>query len=97
MEVRKPLSRVFTLHYYTLGYVTLESKHGPCGLIAGTSVGLGAAFTEEVAKKKLNLVLIARRSEPLLKLEKELTTHYGIEVRTVQLDLASLKPCEITA
>ena len=66
-----------------------RDKYGPWGLIAGASIGLGAAFAEEVAKRKLNLVLIARRSEPLQKLEKELRTHYDIEVRTVQLDLAS--------
>ena len=66
-----------------------KDKYGPWGLIAGASIGLGAAFADEVAKRKLNLVLIARRSEPLQKLEKELRTHYDIEVRTVQLDLAS--------
>jgi short-subunit dehydrogenase len=34
-----------------------RGKYGPWGLIAGASVGLGAAFAEEVAKSKLNLVL----------------------------------------
>ena len=52
--------------------VNFSDKYGPWGLIAGASVGLGAAFSEELAKRKLNLVLIARRSEPLKKLENKL-------------------------
>ena len=65
-----------------------KDKYGPWGLIAGASIGLGAAFAEEVAKRKLNLVLIARRSEPLKELENELKSRYGVDIRTVQLDLA---------
>ncbi len=66
-----------------------SDKYGPWGLVAGASVGLGAAFAEELAKRKLNLVLIARRSEPLKELEKELKSRYGVDIRKVQLDLAS--------
>lgn len=66
-----------------------KGKYGPWGLVAGASVGLGAAFAEELASKGLNLVLVARRSEPLAKLKSELEGRYGVEVRTVQQDLAS--------
>jgi len=66
-----------------------RDKYGPWGLIAGASVGLGAAFAEELASRRLNLVLIARRSEPLKKLENELKSRYGINISAVQLDLAS--------
>ena len=66
-----------------------SDKYGPWGLVAGASVGLGAAFAEELAKRKLNLVLIARRSEPLKELENELKSRYGVDIRKVQLDLAS--------
>jgi len=69
--------------------VNFSDKYGPWGLVAGASVGLGAAFAEELAKKRLNLVLIARRNEPLKKLANELKSRYDVDVRTVELDLAS--------
>jgi short-subunit dehydrogenase len=69
--------------------VDFKDKYGPWGLVAGASVGLGAAFADELAARGLNLVLIARRSEPLKKLEDELKSRYGVDIRTVQLDLAS--------
>jgi len=68
---------------------SFSDKYGPWGLIAGASVGLGAAFAEELARRRLNLVLIARRSEPLKKLENDLKSRYGIDIRAAQLDLAS--------
>jgi hypothetical protein len=66
-----------------------KNKYGPWGLVAGASEGLGAAFAEELAKRGLNLVLIARRSEPLKRLESELKSKYSIDIRAVQQDLAS--------
>ena len=68
---------------------TFKDKYGPWGLVAGASVGLGAAFAEELASRGLNLVLIARRMEPLKKLQEELQGRYGVDVRPVQQDLAS--------
>jgi short-subunit dehydrogenase len=64
-------------------------KYGPWALIAGASVGLGAAFATELAEKGLNIVVIARKAEPLQSLAAELTSKYGIEVRTISTDLAS--------
>jgi short-subunit dehydrogenase len=42
-----------------------KSKYGPWAIVAGASEGLGAAFAEELAKRGLNLILIARRLEKL--------------------------------
>lgn len=47
-------------------------KYGPWALVAGASEGLGAAYAEALAKRGLNLVLIARRSEKLEHLSNEL-------------------------
>ena len=38
-----------------------RAKYGPWAVVAGASEGLGAAFAESLARRKLNLVLIARR------------------------------------
>jgi short-subunit dehydrogenase len=68
---------------------TFQAKYGPWAVIAGASVGLGAEFARQLAAKGLNLVLVARRVGPLEERARVLTETYGIEVRTVPLDLAS--------
>jgi len=49
-------------------------RYGPWALVAGASEGLGAAFASELARRGLNLVLIARRSGPLEALAASLPT-----------------------
>ncbi len=66
-----------------------KARYGPWALIAGASVGLGAAFASALAEKGLNLVLIARRPGPLESTSAELKERYGIAVKTVCMDLAA--------
>jgi short-subunit dehydrogenase len=56
--------------------------------VAGGSEGLGAAFAGALAARGLNLLLLARREEPLARLAAELRARHGVEVRTAALDLA---------
>ncbi|MCX6224725.1 MAG: SDR family NAD(P)-dependent oxidoreductase, partial [Bacteroidia bacterium] len=65
-----------------------KSKYGPWALVAGASEGLGAAFAEALAKRGLNLVLIARRLEKLEVLSNNLRNKYQIEIKYHALDLA---------
>jgi len=69
--------------------MNFNEKYGPWALIAGASEGIGAAYARQIAKKGLNLVLIARRREPLSALAQEITHTYAVDVRTVALDLGS--------
>jgi len=66
-----------------------RSKYGPWAVVAGASVGLGAAFARQLAEKGLNVVLIARRVGPLEERAKALTNAYDVEVRAVPLDLGA--------
>ncbi len=68
--------------------VDFHSRYGPWALVAGASEGLGAEYARQLAAKKLNLVLIARRQELLDALGAQLTGEYGVQVRTLPLDLA---------
>jgi short-subunit dehydrogenase len=69
-------------------------KYGPWALIVGGSEGIGAAFARRLAAKKLNVVLIARKTQPLEELASELRPT-GIEVRTQCADLGKPNVLEI--
>jgi uncharacterized protein len=60
-------------------------RYGPWALIAGASEGLGAAFATELARRGLNLILVARRPDPLRDLAARLPTR----AVTVAADLST--------
>jgi short-subunit dehydrogenase len=62
---------------------------GPWALIAGASEGIGEAFAREIAKKGINIVLVARRKILLEKLCSDISKEYQVETKAVQIDLAS--------
>jgi short-subunit dehydrogenase len=64
-------------------------RYGPWALIAGGSKGLGAAFAEELARYRLNLILLARNERSLAGTAAGIRKRHGIEVRTVSVDLAA--------
>lgn len=64
-------------------------RYGAWALIAGGSDGLGAAFAREVAGRGMNCLLVARRQKPLDTVAAELSGRYGVEVRTLSLDLGA--------
>ena len=63
-------------------------RYGPWALVAGASEGIGEAFARELARRGLNLVLVARRSEPLEAAAREIAGAAKVEVRCLPLDLA---------
>jgi uncharacterized protein len=62
---------------------------GKRALITGASSGIGVEFADLLAAQKVNLVLAARRREPMEKLAVGLRRKYGIEVLVEPIDLAS--------
>jgi len=65
-----------------------KEKYGPYALVAGGSDGLGFAFAEAIARRGLNLVLIARRQDLLQAAAARLTDTYGIDVISITADMA---------
>jgi uncharacterized protein len=72
------------------------AKYGPWALVAGGSEGVGAGFAQLLAEAGLNLVLVARKPDPLRHTAERCRRHGG-EVRTVQADLSAPDACESIA
>ena len=72
-------------------------RYGPWALVAGASEGIGAAFARELARRGLNLVLVARRLEPLEATAREIAGVAKVQVRCVSLDLARADAAAVLA
>jgi short-subunit dehydrogenase len=60
----------------------------PYALIAGGSKGIGYALAEAWAKRKYNLILIARHWDSLMTAKHKLESTYGIHVELLSYDLS---------
>jgi short-subunit dehydrogenase len=69
--------------------LAMNSVAGKWALITGASSGLGLEFADLLAALKVNLVLAARRQEPMEKLASVLRRKYGVDVLVEAIDLAS--------
>ena len=65
-------------------------RYGSWAMVAGASEGLGAAFAEALAKRGLNLILLARRIEKLEDLASSLKK-YNIEIRFPLIYMISIR------
>ncbi|MCL2782777.1 MAG: SDR family NAD(P)-dependent oxidoreductase [Propionibacteriaceae bacterium] len=66
-------------------------QYGPYALVAGGSDGLGAAFAEALARRGLNLVLIARQAQRLTATAERLKQAYGVDIVTLAADLVDFE------
>ena len=62
----------------------------PRALTTGASAGLGAEFARQLASKGKDLILVARRTEPMEKLARELTDEFNVAVDIIQADLSEV-------
>jgi short-subunit dehydrogenase len=65
--------------------VSFADRYGPWAVVAGASEGIGAAFATALAQRGLNLVLVARRPEPLAALAATLP----VQTVAVSADLST--------
>lgn len=68
--------------------MTFTAKYGPWALVAGASEGVGAAFAEELARRGIDIVLVARRQAALDEVAAGIRQRTGRQTRTCAVDLA---------
>jgi short-subunit dehydrogenase len=64
-------------------------RYGPWAVVAGASEGIGASFSQKLAARGMNVVLVARRAAPLEELAVEIREKHRVEVKVQPLDLGS--------
>jgi len=68
--------------------MNLMQKYGKMALVAGASEGIGAAFSTYLAEAGMDLILVARKKEPLEQFASFLAGKYHITVQTLSCDLS---------
>jgi uncharacterized protein len=61
---------------------------GPWALVTGASSGIGKEFARQLAASGLHVVLVARRRSALDELGDKLASEFGVQYRTVGVDLS---------
>jgi uncharacterized protein len=67
---------------------SFSARYGPWALITGASRGLGAEFARQCAERGLNTILVATNAVLLKAQAETIRKDYGVEVRTIVLDLS---------
>jgi len=68
--------------------MSIKQKYGQLALVAGASEGIGAAFANYLAAEGMDLILVARRPEPLEQLADLLANKFSIDVQFLVCDLS---------
>ena len=69
--------------------MTLMDRYGEWALVAGASEGLGEAWARGLARAGLNVVLVARRRDPLEQVAAGIRKDFDVKARVETLDLAT--------
>lgn len=64
-----------------------SNQYGGWALVTGASEGIGKGFVKQCAKRGYNIVMIARRQPLLDDVANSIAEEYGVETKTLSLDL----------
>lgn len=66
-----------------------REKYGPWAVVTGASSGIGEEFARQIATLGINVVIVARREDRLIKLAEILREQCSVQVRTAVADLSN--------
>jgi short-subunit dehydrogenase len=69
--------------------IDFKDIYGPWAIVTGASSGIGESFSHAVARRGLRPLLVARRSDELARVAREVEVATGIRCEIVEADLAS--------
>ena len=67
----------------------IRKRYGDWALVAGAAEGIGASFSELLARRGINLVMVDNKQEKLTDLAGEIRTRFDIQVVEKLIDLSS--------
>ena len=68
------------------GQMDFSSRFGEWALVTGSSQGIGRAYAQELAKRGMNIVLVARNKERLDKVARDLQENYKVKTFVIVVD-----------
>lgn len=71
--------------------------YGSWAIVTGSTDGIGKSIAKELAKQKINLILISRNEEKLSSVAKEITDKYNVEVKTTAVDMSLTTPADYSS
>ncbi len=64
-----------------------KRRYGDWALVTGASSGLGADFVRQLAQKKMNIILVARRVDKMNVIAEEVENNCGVKTQVIGQDL----------
>ena len=64
-----------------------KERYGPWALLVGGSEGIGEHLARQLGAAGINIILVARKPEPLAETSRIVREETGVEVRPLQLDI----------
>jgi len=73
----------------------MKNTYGSWCLVAGAAEGLGYAFSQALAQRGLNLIMVDLQKDRLDSTARQLESSFGIQTKVLHLDLASIDAVEV--
>ncbi|XP_055385848.1 inactive hydroxysteroid dehydrogenase-like protein 1 isoform X2 [Condylostylus longicornis] len=70
---------------------TLAEKFGSWAIVTGATDGIGKEYSRELAKRGINVILISRSSEKLVKTASEIEQEFKVKTKWIQADFSEGK------
>lgn len=74
------------IKYLIMPKINLKEKYGSWAVVTGCTDGIGKAFSYELAKRGLNIVLISRNKEKLERVSNDIKNDYKIDTKIIMCD-----------